>query len=723
MFLDVRVIVINSGGIRADSTDAELLKCCTEAVFPGECEKRRVVCAVLSGEHFDLGGVFGPKARTIFDVGDDWARACVLILNHLRARTLSKKPKPLWVLVPLPRKDLVDAPLLNALKASTKTTSTASKTAISRAAASTPSTLVSSTAPIPTSSATVTHAVAASTVRGGERRGGSGGGGGIVHPRVIEQEFCRRERWDLERVRLLLKKLPVKHHDVICLESVLDRADKDGFLTVQYKFPKGKSCGRVYGIGHCFQHCTVATRSFCSARFYVEDDMVNAFPTIMSQVFKQAGLSSFLDEYVAKREEVFKDHETDTLTRDVLKNLFLVSLHGGNYYNKIRVFLPFLDRFQLELKSRTRKLVHTPKYSYLQYLANKTNFLGRAIALISQVNESKIMAAKTVFTERSCKVATHLFDGHLREIGALDLLECSKFVEAETGFKVQFETEPPGSDSWVDDTSSPPLSVHAVAPRAPWSGHFFPPHTSTVFSASTPALTSSSSCSEVTTSVSTPLSAHLVTDTFGTSTITVTSPTTATSTSRVDDTSIWARFNEHCPGSVARPPSKYCRVCTDLYLRSKYGFGRSFGERPNVALPKGCTLEALVADIRICGEAHGVRAKLQSLAEALKRSQKSSVTTSPAVSSPASHPPLPSSPASPLASSLPSTQPYSPASPLPSSLPPLNPILHTRPPYRHRRDLLCCLRQPFSLPATTVTACAPCARKRLEERLRTLKKR
>ena len=105
--------------------------------------------------------------------------------------------------------------------------------------------------------------------------------------------------------------------------------------------------------------------------------MVNAFPTIMSQVFKQARLSSpFLDEYVAKREEVFKVHETDTLTRDVLKNLFLVSLHGGNYFPKIGVFVPFLDRFQLELKSCTRKLVHTPKYSYLKYLANQTNFLA-----------------------------------------------------------------------------------------------------------------------------------------------------------------------------------------------------------------------------------------------------------------------------------------------------------------------------------------------------------
>jgi hypothetical protein len=95
------------------------------------------------------------------------------------------------------------------------------------------------------------------------------------------------------------------------------------------------------------------------------------------------------------------------------------------------------------------------------------------------------MAAKTVFTERSCKVATDLFDGHLREFGALDLDECAKFVEVETGFKVQFVMKP-GLNIWVDDnieiSSIPPLSLQLAAPTV---RQFYPPHTSTFFSAST----------------------------------------------------------------------------------------------------------------------------------------------------------------------------------------------------------------------------------------------
>ena len=100
MFLDVRIVVIDVGQIRGDSSDEELLQSCSETGFPGECEKHRVVCAVCLGDHFDIGVVYGPKARAVFDVGDDWTRACVLILKHLRARILSPKPKAFWALGP-----------------------------------------------------------------------------------------------------------------------------------------------------------------------------------------------------------------------------------------------------------------------------------------------------------------------------------------------------------------------------------------------------------------------------------------------------------------------------------------------------------------------------------------------------------------------------------------------------------------------------------------------
>ena len=89
-----------------------------------------------------------------------------------------------------------------------------------------------------------------------------------------------------------------------------------------------------------------------------------------------------------------------------------------------------------------------PCYADIKALVQQgTNPLGSAIALICQLNENKIMKAKTSFTERFLRFATDLFDEHLREVGALDLEACSKFVEEKTGFRMTFETKS-GASTW-----------------------------------------------------------------------------------------------------------------------------------------------------------------------------------------------------------------------------------------------------------------------------------
>lgn len=89
-------------------------------------------------------------------------------------------------------------------------------------------------------------------------------------------------------------------------------------------------------------------------------------------------------------------------------------------------------------------LLRDPRFAEINTLAlaKPRNPLGRAIALICQRNERKIMQAKAEFTERChLRVATDLFDGHLREIGDLDLEACSAFVASATGFVVKFVTK------------------------------------------------------------------------------------------------------------------------------------------------------------------------------------------------------------------------------------------------------------------------------------------
>ena len=85
---DIRVVVICTDKIFRYSSRAELEKSVHEAVFPGEVEKLRVVCAVLSSRHFDIGVVHvNGTTRAVFDRGNDWDCALRLILSFIQARS------------------------------------------------------------------------------------------------------------------------------------------------------------------------------------------------------------------------------------------------------------------------------------------------------------------------------------------------------------------------------------------------------------------------------------------------------------------------------------------------------------------------------------------------------------------------------------------------------------------------------------------------------------
>jgi hypothetical protein len=82
---DIRVVVISTDRIFQDSTKEQMLKCVHEAAFPGESVKLRVVCAVLSPGHFDIGVLHANDAtQAVFELGDDWDQALDLILTFIK---------------------------------------------------------------------------------------------------------------------------------------------------------------------------------------------------------------------------------------------------------------------------------------------------------------------------------------------------------------------------------------------------------------------------------------------------------------------------------------------------------------------------------------------------------------------------------------------------------------------------------------------------------------
>ena len=85
---DIRVVVICTDFILRGSSRTDDLKSVFQAVFPGESEKHRVVCAVLSSGHFDIGVVHeNGSTRAVFDIGSDWDCALDLILSFIKSRS------------------------------------------------------------------------------------------------------------------------------------------------------------------------------------------------------------------------------------------------------------------------------------------------------------------------------------------------------------------------------------------------------------------------------------------------------------------------------------------------------------------------------------------------------------------------------------------------------------------------------------------------------------
>ena len=98
LHLDIRVVVINAEKILRGTPDADLHCACEIAAFDGESPKLRYVCAILRDKHYQLGVVYAPHPRVVFEEGSAWQSALELILSYVRARApLSKglKGEPL----------------------------------------------------------------------------------------------------------------------------------------------------------------------------------------------------------------------------------------------------------------------------------------------------------------------------------------------------------------------------------------------------------------------------------------------------------------------------------------------------------------------------------------------------------------------------------------------------------------------------------------------------
>ena len=237
------------------------------------------------------------------------------------------------------------------------------------------------------------------------------------------------EKWDLPTINVLLSTPgALSLHDRRIVAHVKANASADGQYYVSYKYGKKLRFGRIYSARKLgYQGLSKVMRRRLCACLYAEDDVYNSYPTIMLHLFKKANLPTrYLETYTLEREQLFKDMRAFG-TREQIKELFIIALFQGDYlYHNDRVPIPFLTKFQHEVKTNAKAFLTEPPFSHFLTLATRNKSdkpLRTALSYVCQIEEGKIQRAKVVYTEFcQLRVVTDLYDDHLREHGDLRVL-------------------------------------------------------------------------------------------------------------------------------------------------------------------------------------------------------------------------------------------------------------------------------------------------------------
>lgn len=169
-------------------------------------------------------------------------------------------------------------------------------------------------------------------------------------------------------------------------------------------------------------------------------DMVNAQPTILSQLAAKRGLKLKHLTYLEKhRKELIKHFMTEfSMTKNDVKDMFIKCIFGSN--------VPGLRPLQLELQELYEKL--REDYDELYDLVVKTkdkNIKGAFLAYVAQNEECRcLIAMNDFFTKNQREVTGFCYDGctvdALKDETAFPdtlLRGCEKHIKKSTGFSMQ----------------------------------------------------------------------------------------------------------------------------------------------------------------------------------------------------------------------------------------------------------------------------------------------
>lgn len=224
-----------------------------------------------------------------------------------------------------------------------------------------------------------------------------------------------------------------------------------GALTVTYRLAKsvaGKlGFGRLYGTKGSLETLERECRGTICKEFYIDIDIVNCHPVILSQFAKRNYNVDLpqVEKYVQNREEYLKAIiEENDCNKDQAKQV-IISIVYGNGCNKDS----FLAELSEEVRNFSKMLFRKPEYKALaDSLKSEKNLYGSFLSYVLQTEERHCMIAMmTMLTNAGCSVDVLCYDGvmirkneNITNIEQL-LLGCEAFVKAKTNYDIKLTTK------------------------------------------------------------------------------------------------------------------------------------------------------------------------------------------------------------------------------------------------------------------------------------------
>lgn len=267
-----------------------------------------------------------------------------------------------------------------------------------------------------------------------------------MEPIVCEQLFSRKSIGFLWAKRNELD--PGQSEIINTIYNGRKKGSIEGIFRVEYRLPKtviGRlGYGRCYGTKGSFETLERECRGTICRDFYVDIDVVNCHPVILSQLAQNQYHIELpeVNMYCTQRADFLKQiHESKESAKQAI---FKILYNGNNTY-------PFLAPMVTEIRSFTKlHLMMDPSYAALlaAVRSQDANTYGSFLSYILQTEERKVMLAmRQFFMDRGFNVDVLAYDGIMVRKCLLSITDeylraAEDFIFQSTGYRIQLAIKP-----------------------------------------------------------------------------------------------------------------------------------------------------------------------------------------------------------------------------------------------------------------------------------------